>query len=111
MRQALAGVLLLGLACSAREAAPDERPVLILHAEYHRSTRRLAVSVDSCRADVEAEAVETAEAVRITVTATGGGRAQETCSDGHELQLAQRLGGRRVVDDATGERVPVMVLG
>jgi hypothetical protein len=85
--------------------------VQVTQAYYHYPTRRLSVSVESCRADVEPEVAETSRAVTITVAATGGGSTQEDCSDRADLRLARRLGGRRVVDGATGRRVPVIVLG
>jgi hypothetical protein len=115
VRRALAGVVLLGLVglgCPACGGARGWRTVSIAHADYQYPTRRLALSVESCRADVEAEAVETTEEeVRVTVIATGGGPSQEACADTLVLRLAQRLDGRRVVDGATGRRVPVLVRG
>lgn len=69
----------------------------------------LAVFVGSCRADLDADVVETAAEVRVTVTATGGTAAD--CSDVLDVQLDQPLDGRKVVDGASGQAVEVTLVG
>ena len=85
--------------------AEDSRTVSIFDPVYREQTRELSMGVSSCRADVEAEVVETATEVRVTVTATGG--LAEDCADGLEVQLDQPLDGRQVVDGASGQALEV----
>ena len=93
------------LAFVAAACAEDSRTVPIFDPSYREQTRELSVGVGSCRADLEAEVVETAAEVRVTVTATGG--LAEDCADGLTLQLDEPLDGRQVVDGASGQALEV----
>lgn len=94
------------LAVFAGACTEDSRTVSIYEPEYREQTRTLGVGVNSCHADLEAEVVETATEVRVTVTATGGS-ADLDCSDTLDVQLDRPLDGRQVVDGASGQAVEV----
>ncbi len=67
----------------------------------------LLVQTETCTAQLEVTDVsESADSVRIEVTATGGthGRA---CGDGVDVALRSPLGERRLVDATTGEVIPI----
>jgi len=99
-------IALLGLfAVFVAACTEDSRTVSIFATEYREQTRELGLSVNSCKAHLEAEVVETAAEVRVTVTATGG--SSMDCADGLDVQLHRALDGRQVVDGATGQPVEV----
>ena len=77
-----------------------------LAAEHREGSRVLALSISSCRAQLEPQVVETSAKVEITVTPTGGDSMAD-CADGFELQLDRPLDGRQVVDGASGQVVEV----
>ena len=94
------------LAFVAAACAGDSRTVSIYEPRYREPTRTLSVGVNSCHADLEADVVETASRVTVTVTATGGAGDLD-CSDVLEVQLDQPLDGRQVVDGASGQALEV----
>lgn len=68
----------------------------------------LEVGVDTCNRNPVVDAEETTEEVRLRVTADEpSGDGAEDCRDSVRLTLEAPLGDRVVVDDSTGEQVPV----
>jgi hypothetical protein len=102
-------IALLGIVANFVAACTeDSRTVSIFAADYREQTRDLGLSVSSCKADLEAEVVETAAEVEVTVTGTGGSSMLD-CADGLEAQLDRPLDGRQVVDGSSGQAIEVVV--
>lgn len=68
----------------------------------------LELVIDTCNQKPQVEIAESPDEIHLTVTAAkveGNGR--NDCADNAEVNLAEPLGDRRVIDNATGESLDV----
>lgn len=89
-------------------SVPYMRGPTPIRAHQPHAQHRLSLTVESCGGDPDVGAIEeTSAEVRLLIVATtptaGIGWA---CLDSLGVQLAQPLGGRRVIDLTTGQLVP-----
>lgn len=98
---AAVAVALLVAGCS--NDAPN-----VVEAYGDPGSTHLELGVDTCNRHPKVTAVESADEVRLTVTADKASRGgADDCQDGAHVTLKQPLDDRRVVDDATGEVIDV----
>ncbi|GAB3650606.1 hypothetical protein GCM10027591_08010 [Zhihengliuella somnathii] len=68
----------------------------------HPNADYLELSVASCNREIHVKVEETPDEVRLTATINGSHSPLE-CMDGTDVQLSDKLGMRRVIEDPTGE--------
>lgn len=105
------GVLtaLLALAVGACSAGPTRGPVAVTEASISDGTR-LGLGLPSCNGEPEVTRLEeNTREVRIEVVSTVHPDG-DACADSIEIQLADALRDRPVIDLATGDRVEVRCL-
>jgi hypothetical protein len=93
------------VAVALQVQANRERAVGVTEARPGPDVRSLALTVSSCRASHRTEVSETAAEVRVKVLARHG--SSDDCADGVRIRLRVPLGHRAVVDETTGDTVPV----
>jgi hypothetical protein len=97
---------LAGLACAAVVlVACSTTRAHIMEASLGRHSRVLRLVVGSCNADLSAQIEESPS--RVTVTVTARNNTGDDCADGLVVHLDQPLGERQLLDEVTGEVVPV----
>jgi hypothetical protein len=97
-----AAVLLLSASCGDDSGPHDVRVLTATE----RAPTDLLVSVAECHgAPYDVTVTEDAEEVRLRVRASN--RSEDSCADGTPVELPSPLDGRRLVDDTTGDEVPV----
>lgn len=100
---------LLALAVGACSSGPSRGPVAVTEASIVDGTR-LGLALPSCNGDPELTRVEeNAREVRVEVVSTVHPDG-DACADGIEVQLADPLRDRPVIDLTTGDRVEVRCL-
>ena len=83
-----------------------ERPDPVFGAQLERDEVTLHLQLASCNTTEQtAEVVETDAEVRVTVHTKGG--TSDDCADGMQVELADPLGDRPLIDDPTDDEIEV----
>jgi hypothetical protein len=69
--------------------------------------RTVHLRLESCNTtQQQAEVVESADEIRVTVRVQGGDP-EEACQDSMIVQLTDRRGNRPLIDETTGDEIPL----
>jgi hypothetical protein len=111
MKRAVAVATLIA-AASCGASGPSRVRVGLFDAEVEPTSLSLQLSLGICHArDRRVKVAETDKAVKVTITAENPGAGPHPmCADRLVVPLKHPLGGRRVVNGATGRSVPVSFL-
>ena len=100
----LVGSAVLALLASGCGGGNDPTPVF--GAQLERDEVTLHLQLASCNTTEQtAEVVETDAEVRVTVHTKGG--TSDDCADGMQVELADPLGDRPLIDDPTDDEIEV----
>lgn len=104
-----AALLLAGCGDVSPDVGPDYVAAEVVQVYGRSDSMRLELSVGSCNKQPRANVVETSTEVRVAATAERPGKGGEgDCLDSVIVELQESLGSRPVVDDSSGEVLPML---
>ncbi len=107
LMRAAALVMLVAGCAGSDDAGGSRQPVDVVEVVVQPGGTLLGVGIDSCNGDPSAVVTEDAESVTIEAEAFVPDGDTDDCLDGLDIDLAEPLGDRTVIDGNSDRELPV----